>query len=311
MKHSKTLIAVGLLFFAVCAALYVYIYMVPEITGAMTPTVIVEYGEMKISKELPAVIVRDETVYPAEIAGSVSYYVDNNTKTRKGIKICDIYGAETKHVLCSKTGVVSYYFDGYESVLTPETLADTDILVPADSPIEVRYMRKDTVNAAEPLCKLITGEKWYAVVSVPNEELDLYKLNARVSLEFESGGVDAEIAQIIVKDTSSLVIIATSKYFKDYDKLRQCELTLVLRDDKGLIVPNTAIATQDEYTGVFVKKIDGEYKFERIKVINSDGTNSVVYADSFSVLRSDGLTDTVATISIYDEILKDASEKDK
>ncbi len=311
MKHRKKLMAVGLLLFIVCALLYIYIYKVPEITGALTPTVIVEYGEMKISKKVSAVIVRDERVYPAEIAGSVSYYVDNNTKTRKGTKICDIYGAETKRVLCPETGVVSYYFDGYESVLTPDTLADIDTLVPVEGGIEVSYLYKDELSQSEALYKLIRGERWYAAIVVPNEELGLYQDGAPVRLEFESSSVDAFISKIIVKDSESIVVTATSKYFKDYDRLRCCELELVLRDDKGLIVPNSAISSIDGNTGVFVKKIDGKYKFERVKVINSDGENSVVYADSFSVLREDGLTDTVPSISIYDEILKDASESGK
>ena len=84
---------------------------------------------------------------------------------------------------------------------------------------------------------------------------------------------------------------------------------MVLKDDKGLIIPNTAIATVGDETGVYVKKVNGSFEFEPIKIINSDGTNSVVYADTFSVLREDGLTDTVKTISVYDEVLKNAPKK--
>ncbi len=311
MKYRKIAIIAGIIFVLLCAALYIFIYTIPEITGALTPTVVVEYGEMRIVEPVSAVIVRDEQVYNAENSGNINYYIENNTKTRRSIKILDIYGSETTPVYCPETGVLSYYYDGYESILTPDTLDNVDTLIASDekTQIDVQNITKETVKTGDPIYKLITSDTWYIVGIVPAEDSDKYSEGSSFTIEFETGSVLAKINRVVVNNDTALVIASTSKYFADYDKIRQCTVNFVLRDDKGIIIPNSAIIMKNGNPGVYVKKIDGDYVFTRIKAINTDGVNSVVYADTFSVLRADGLTDTVNTISIYDEILKDASNQ--
>ncbi len=337
MKHRKLFIILAIIFALIVAALYIYIYTIPEITGALIKTCTVEYGEMRIVKEVSAVIVRQETVYSAESSGNVSYYVSNNTKTRKGIKILEIYGDENQAVNCPQTGVVSYYYDGYENVITPGSISNLKAIIPTESAIEVKDLSCKKIQESEPLYKLITSDLFYTVFNVSPEEIDSYVTGSAVTLEFETGSVSAKISEIIpvygepessaeaetAAETEGeaeavelpieeyIVVVSTAKYFADYDKLRQCNVNVVLRDDKGLLIPNTAIGEEDGNAGVYVKGIDGEYYFTRIKVINTDGTNSVVYSDTFNVLREDGLSDIVSTISIYDEILKDASGQNK
>lgn len=324
MKRRKLIIIAVIILLLIAAALYIYIYTIPEITGALKQTYTVEYGEMRIVKTVDAVIVREETIYSAESSGSVSYYVTNNTKTRKDINILDIYGSEKKHVICPKTGVVSYYYDGYEDIITPGAIKNLKAILPTEGAIEVKDLTVASITRNEPLYKLITSDTFDTVFFVSPEEIDFYQVGKTVELDFETGTVAAKISSITpldengneiiteegpeaIEPTEYLVDISTAKYFKDYDKLRQCKVDVVLQNDKGLIIPNSAVAKLDGNPGVYVKGIDGEYDFTRIKVISTDGENSVVYADTFSVLREDGLSDIFTTISIYDEILKDAS----
>lgn len=309
MKNRKIAVIAGVIFVLLCATLYIFIYTIPEITGALKKTVVVEYGAMRVSETVPAVIVRDETVYTAEYDGNINYYIDNNLKTRRGYKILDIYGSETHSVTCPVTGVFSYYCDGYEGFITPDTMTNLDEILPSEGEITVTRLDKETVAKGDPIFKIITSDTWYIVGMVSNEDAEKYTEGASVTIEFETGNVPATITQIVPKEDKSLIIAGTSKYFEDYDRIRQCNVNFVIRDDKGLIVPNSAIATVDNQTGVYVKKIDGEYDFTPIKIINSEKDNSVVYADTYSVLRDDGLTDSVQTISIYDEILRNASKQ--
>ena len=319
-------IIMGIILLLIVAVLYIFIYTIPEITGALKQTCTVEYGEMRIAKSVDAVLIREETVYKADSSGLLSYYIDNNTKTRQGSKILDIYGSEKNTVLCPQTGVVSYYYDGYESVLTPGAIESAKEILLSESAIQVKDLSSERASEGEPLYKLITNDTFYTVFLVPPDDIGFYSVDRNVTLEFENGSVSAKISEILSLDENGnvviqegeettyaanyLVVVSTSKYFVDYDKLRQCKLDVVLQNDKGLIVPNTAITEVDGIPGVYVKGIDGEYDFTRIKVISSDGVDSVVYADTFSVLREDGLSDIFTTISIYDEILKDASGQD-
>ena len=308
MKKRKFGIALIILFLIACAVLYIIIYTVPEITGSRVETVIAEYGQIRVTEDVSAIVIREEIVINSEQSGNVNYYIANNTKTRKGIQVLSIYNNGTAtNVLCPKTGVISYYYDGYESLLTPDNLIDAQSFIPDEGTIDVQFIQTDSIKKNQPLYKLITSDTWYIVCLVPNENTDKYTWGNSVSIEFETGSVSGKIANIYPGDEYASVVISTSKYFADYDKLRQCDVTIVLSDSKGLIVPNTAITTIDEQTGVYVKNISGDYIFTNVKVKADNGTNSVVYADTYTVLYEDGLTDTISTISIYDEILKDAS----
>ena len=254
-------------------------------------------------------------VHTAKLAGNVTRYIDNNIKCRKGIKVLDIFGANsTSNELSPSTGVLSYYYDGFEKVFTPETLADIDTLLPVDEKgarlaITVSDIRKDKVEKEDVIYKVITSDTWYTVVFIPLEEAENFNIGSKVSLEFESGTVAATIKDVVTKEKQALVIVSTSKYLEKFDQLRECEVELVTQDEKGLIIPNTALATEEGKTGVYVKRIDGSFVFVQVKVKASNENESVVYADQYSELREDGLTDTIYTISLYDEILKDASEK--
>ncbi|MBR5925895.1 MAG: hypothetical protein IKZ78_00900 [Firmicutes bacterium] len=309
MKTRKVWIVLGVVFAVVLAALYIFIYMVPQISGALTETAVAYYDHMRIVKHVNAVIIRDEEVIYAPKSGNISYYVDDNIRTRKGIKVCDIYGSETTSMLCPVTGVVSFYVDGYENILTPETMPKTLDLVPTDAAISVFDISKTTINAGDIAYKLIKSDTWYVAMPVPLAEFDEFVKGSKVTLEFADAKVEAVVSDCYETGQTCLVIVSTGKYYKDYDKLRNVELDVVLHDDAGLIIPNTAITYEDEKPGVYLKGLDGEYSFVRVKIINTDGTNSVVAEGSFGELRADGLTDTIKTINIYDEILKDASEK--
>ena len=47
-KRTAGVVA-AIIFLAACVALYAYIYIVPSVTGALTPTAIAQYGEMLTS----------------------------------------------------------------------------------------------------------------------------------------------------------------------------------------------------------------------------------------------------------------------
>ena len=60
-KRTAGVIAV-IVFLIAVAALYGYIYVVPSVTGALTPTAIAEYGEMQTSNPAQCIVFRREKV---------------------------------------------------------------------------------------------------------------------------------------------------------------------------------------------------------------------------------------------------------
>lgn len=307
-KENNKAIAVLTVFLLLCAGLYVFIYVIPGITGVLTRTAVISYGNLKVTDQTTGFLVRNEVVLSANQSGSISYYVEEGLKTRKGTKVLDIYPSSSTPTgyACPSTGVISYYIDGYESYFTPEainTLKFTELQQLEIIPENTSRIRTER---AEPLYKLILDDVWYIVVLVQENNIDKYTLDSKVTIEFEDGRVDGYTTALMQQPQGWLAIVKTDKYYQNFASLRQASVTVVTEDYQGLIIPNTAIAGEGDKPGVYVKDLAGEYHFTRIKVITTDGNYSLVHSAYFYETDKEGTQTKISTVEIYDEILRNA-----
>ena len=314
-------IAAIIVFLIAVAALYGYIYIVPSVTGALTPTAIAQYGEMQTLNPASCLVFRTENVVTAEQAGNTGYYVDEGQKTRLGVKIADIYPADgsAKGYFLASTGVVSYWWDGMEDSFRPD-MPETITLdcfpvreEGAAQPPEAVSIRTDTKQEGDPLYKVITSDVWYMALRIDSQYMDRYSMNARIEVRFDGGTIDAVITRMTQYEDCWVVIAETNRYFKDFAKLRFCDVTIITEDNTGLIIPTTARAMQEQedgtlLEGVYVKTIRDDYVFRRIQVLAEDETagETLVTADSFYETDESGESVRITTIGVYDEVLRDA-----
>lgn len=305
-KNKNRLIAGTAVFLAACIGLYVFIYVIPGISGALARTTIVSYGNLRVTDEAEAYLVRDELVLTAGQTGTVSYYVDEGVKTRKGTKILDIYPSNDSVTgyYCGYTGVISYYVDGYEGYFSPERVSELEPAELEVLSIEPENTRREHVAAGEPLYKIVLDDVWYVAVPVSEDRLFKYTTGAAVTLEFGEESVSAVTTDLVRKQEGWLAVIRTDKYFEPFASIRKTMLTVVTEDYQGLIIPNTAIAVEEGKEGVYVRDLTGAFHFTRIKVITTDGKDSLVYSGSFNEADSSGEQMKVNTVEIYDEILR-------
>ena len=307
-----------MLLIAAIAAMYVYIYAIPNITGSLTETAVLSYGRLSTSNEAKCLIIRTEQVVTADSSGETSYYVSESEKTRKGIKVLDIYGSPNTSYFCQETGFISYYTDGFEDVLTPETMEDIDpgayiAEKEGDEPVfkpEPKDRSASSVVKGDPVFKLITSDAWYVAAFIPTELAKDYEWRQNVTVVFKDGTeIPGNIQSTIDKGSYLLAIIQIKRYYPEFAKIRLEDVTIITKDSEGLIVPNTALAEVDGQPGVYVKDINGGYNFKRVKIIVSGNTESLLVSDSFTEKNEKDETVTVETVKIYDEVLRNAEDK--
>lgn len=306
-KNNKAIVAVTV-FLLLCIGLYTVIYVIPGITGVLTRTAVISYGNLKVTDRTTGFLIRNEVVLSANQSGSISYYVEEGLKTRKNTKVLDIYpssGTPTGYA-CPSTGVVSYYIDGYESYFTPENINNLEVAKLQEMDIIPENTSRIKAERAEPLYKLILDDVWYIVVLVQENNIDKYTLDSKVTIEFEEGFVDGYTTALIQQEEGWLAVVKTDRYYKNFASVRQAPVTVVTEDYQGLIVPNTAIAEEDGKQGVFVKDLTGDYHFTRVKVITTDGNYSLVHSTYFYEPDNEGSQIKISTVEIYDEILRNA-----
>ncbi len=322
MKKSKSVIII--IYVLILAGLCVAIYAIPKVTGALTSTVILEYGSLQTTDEVTAYFSRYETVYAAGQSGSINYYVGQNAQIRKGAKILSISqanaseaGKELKAVterlsgaavvssdyVMPVNGSISFFADGYETMFAPENIGAlkfSDMKKVEEEPVN---LTRETANRGEPLFKLCDYSKWYITTWILPGDTYKYEVGNRVQVVMEKGTIPAKVISLEDEGEEWQLTLETNRYYEDFSKIRSTDVTIIASEYSGVIIPNESITTVDGQPGVYVKDKKDEFNFIPVKIITSDGTNSVAYSGTYT----DEEGKIVGTVDIYDEILRTPS----
>ncbi|MDD4376588.1 MAG: HlyD family efflux transporter periplasmic adaptor subunit [Eubacteriales bacterium] len=311
-----------IIYILVLIILYVFIYVIPSITGALVRTYTVEYGNLQVVDEAIGYFVRNEKVYIATSSGKPNMYIKQGTLIRKGTSVMEVTGSEEgeindkyQHILSNNRGnyvsdynyvsqaegVVSYYADGYETLLTADNMSKMT-LAKLDSVTEknVLKLERNSCIKGEPVFKIIDNARWYLLCFVDTVNKDRYIVDDEITVSFPDDEIRAKVKDIIEQGSKTLIILETNRYYEKFDRLRVADVKLITSDTNGLIVENTSITKVGKQQGVYVKNTSNSYEFVPVSVITTDGKYSVVEKSFY--YDSEG--NTVTTISTYDEILK-------
>lgn len=311
-----------LLFAVALVTLYVIIYIVPGVTGALVSSYTAEYGELKIYDQTTGYLVRNETVYTASSGGRINRYVEEGTLVRSGTAVMEVTGGSegeigseytdlltrlgsgavsTDDYTAGEVGVVSYHADGYESRLTPDNMEKGDYNYYSKLTQDgVCDLKRSSAAAGEPVYKIVDRTKWYVVCFVDEDHADRYEEGDAVTVEFDDDFVETKVHSLEKQGGRLRVILETDYYYSQFAKRRAADVQLITYSGKGLLVENSSIAEKSGQKGVYVKNKTGEYAFVPVKIYATDGELSLI-ADDYYYDDEGRLTDTV---EIYDEVLK-------
>jgi putative membrane fusion protein len=300
---------------------------------------VLEYGNLAISDEVTAYIVRDETVYMAARTGEIRYYVGEGVKVRKDVILLDIVGgsrpapAETtaeakaeasemadlvsrigengvvlERNTAQESGVVSYYIDGYESLFSFENISalTRETAAGAAGPV-VNVTRHDgAVTRGEPIYKLLDNTQWYTVFWFDKNSGAIvnYRSGETVTVRMPGGEVVGRIEDVVDQGDAWMVVLGFDRHYEGMARLRRAEATVVVADYRGLLVDNGSIVSRDGTVGVYAKQRSGDFEFVPVNVVRSDGARSIVSMSSFT----DSEGKRVGTVNIYEEILRDPEQ---
>ncbi len=182
---------------------------------------------------------------------------------------------DTKNIPAPAAGYFSAAVDGYESVLTPDTL---------DS------LRAHTFSEIEPdevpeqaAGKLISGDVWYFVTTVPSAELANVEKGDRVLVSFARDFYE-QIEMRVEKVGSNeagyrLLILSCDRYMQNITLLREQSADIVFNAFSGLRVPKEAIRVNESgRTGVYILE-GANAKWKPVSILHDNGETYVVELD--------------------------------
>lgn len=200
-------------------------------------------------------------------------------------------GAAT--VTAKAAGTYSAVCDGYETVLTTAFLED---VTPG------KLARLQPAGTESSMGKLIYGDTWYYVVSLPEEQAAQLKALGTVTLRFAKGfdqNLRMQVANVSAAENGqAAVTLSCRKYLAQTTLLRHQAVDVILRTYEGLRVPSNALRVSEEgVTGVYC--LDGVTAAFRPVTVLYQG-------QGYALVRpADGAADT-RTLRAGDEVIASA-----
>lgn len=181
--------------------------------------------------------------------------------------------ASTSRITAPRSGLFSGMVDGYETVLTPESLEN----------MTVADYRQIQAAAAAGSSKLIYGSRWYFVTLMRETDMEKMKVDDTVTLRFQSG-LDRDLTMTVERISDAdggqrLVVLSSGQYLDLTTLLRHQNAQIIFGSYSGIRVPRSAVRI--EWTDVLdedsqpVLQADGTPKREQVTCVYTMwGTNA-------------------------------------
>lgn len=211
---------------------------------------------------------RFETSYDGQRFADVYTLKDQLITTLYGIEqATEEQAGGNSHLKLKKakeSGLVFFTLDGYERVEADSVTKD---MLSKLSISGSRVLSGDAVKEKQPVCKLISSEKWNIVVPVTEADAAYYAnvQNAEVYLSEIDTTTKAEIRIIADEDQEKLAVLTLDDYMAEFAADRLINLQLVKDLKKGLKVPKSSVVSN----AVFIipreygRKVDNDVFFYR------------------------------------------------
>lgn len=196
---------------------------------------------------------------------------------------------DTTPVRVGQSGNFSALADGYETLVSPETLTELTA-----GGLDALMAQKPTAPAGA-VGKLITNSRWYFAANLPAAAAGRLVEGRSVRVRFSrdwSGEVSMTIERVGEEDGGRrLVVLSSNRYLADTSLLRKQTVDVIFNSTSGIRVPKKAVRDQyvtltepetgeehtERHTGVFVLT-GAQAEFKRVEILADDGDYYLVQA---------------------------------
>ena len=204
------------------------IYVVPKVSDIFVETYVAEYGSLQIGEESEALFVRNERLYTADGGGAIDRVISGGSLMRKGSRIVTVGG---QGYYSGEKGIVSYFYDGLESVLTPDTMATADssfLQKVKQKPQEgepdysLRKCVSETASRGDAIFKIVDNSQWYIICWLAKDKAEAYQENSTMLVDFLEGEapLKMKVSSVTLQGDKLQVILSCNRFYTNFQKYR-------------------------------------------------------------------------------------------
>ena len=261
-----------------------------SIVGLRAAAAVSDYSDLEDQvRALKSQVLKREYTYDENLdIGQLQQQRSELVNQYKDLK-SQVSGA-TSRITAPEPGTFSALVDGYEGLLTPETIRTI-------TPGQLEELRKRKMDASAAPGKLVTSEKWYFAATLSAENAQRLSVGKTVLVGF-SGDFSQDISMLVElvsepEDGRCVVVLSSDSYLRETLLLRQQSVEIIYKRSTGLRVPKTCLrmitkTTTDKETGETVKEeilglyalVGGQAEFKKVKIHGEGSDYYVVTPDS-------------------------------
>jgi putative membrane fusion protein len=237
------------------------------------------------------------------------------------LEVADGSAQTSEGGIAPATAIVSYYADGWEERITPETMRNLNSGIMKKLPAESADLTREWIRAGEPAYKITDNNLWYLAFWKKAEEKTAallpgteetgadatleYIEGAKVTLDLGTTFVTATVDSVTRQGEGWFVVLRSDMYYKDLVKYRKLDVTVIFAEYEGAVIGESAVKERDGRPGVYVKQQSGTWKWIPVNILKTADGKHLVSENTFN--DADG--NKVRTINYYDEIMSDPEEE--
>lgn len=303
------------------------IYVLPTVAGLFDRTYVAKYGEIEVACEVEGCLVREETLYTADRAGTVTREVKEGTLVKGDQTVVTFSGKgndkkndrhtallkklgknapEAKNGVTPVSGYISYQVDGLEYLNESALLKLTGKSYDKLGDGKQTELPSGKVAKGDPVFKLVENGNWWLVFYTDKETAERFAEGASVTVRREEEEMTAVVEQVKASDDRVKIVLHSGTYYKDYLTDRAVSVTVLTARADGVVLESGSIIEKGGRKGVLTKNKVGKLIFKPVSIKADNGEEAAVYGDYY--MDSEG--NFVETVNPYDEVVKSPSKKD-
>lgn len=188
-------------------------------------------------------------------------------------------GNHTFHkVYAAEPGIIAYYADGYENVTTDNF---NDSMFDKSAYDKANLKVRTEIAAGENAYKIIVSENWNIILPIPEGLAESLSNKDVIHIRFIKDAKEMYVNYTIrQKDGACYLILSLKNSMVRYASDRYLEIELLLAEENGLKIPNTAITEKEFYTipkEYFLKGGDSDNDGLLVERFDDQGNRSTVF----------------------------------
>ena len=204
----------------------------------------------------------------------------------------------SRDITAPVSGTYSAIVDGYESILTPETMVElTPSLIGSLAP----------GSDASEIGKLIDSSTWYYAAALPKEAAARLRENRSVTLRFIGRTAEDVSCRVYLLGKTDgdrqVVIFSSNRQLSDFSVDRTLSCDVIFKSYEGLRIPKNALRVSEEgQSGVYCL-VGLSARFKPVSLIYSNDDYAIVTADDpsrESLRLREGDTVIISSGELYD-----------